>query len=43
MRNQFIGDINDYRKYGLFRLLDTGPGMQADGGQREAVGSCHQL
>jgi hypothetical protein len=25
MKNQYFGDVNDYRKYGLLRLL-TGPG-----------------
>jgi hypothetical protein len=24
MKNQFFGDINDYRKYGLLRILSGG-------------------
>jgi hypothetical protein len=28
MKNQFFGDINDYRKYGLLRLLAGGGGMK---------------
>jgi len=24
MKNQYFGDINDYRKYGLLRLLTDG-------------------
>ena len=23
MKNQYFGDINDYRKYGLLRILST--------------------
>ena len=35
MKNQYFGDINDYRKYGLIRLL-------ADGGKIKA-GVCWML
>ena len=41
MKNQYFGDVNDYRKYGLLRLLaiggadrgvlDAHPGRQLDG------------
>ena len=27
MKHQYFGDINDYRKYGLFRFLTTGSGL----------------
>ena len=28
MKNQYFGDINDYRKYGLLRILISGGGIK---------------
>jgi hypothetical protein len=30
VKNQYFGDVNDYRKYGLLRILAAHPGQYFD-------------